>query len=201
MTLLLVLALVAASAPDTSVPSPQGGTLESKAVPPAATSSTSSKAPASERGVAASKPGDKPPPPTHIQADHIEYRYKERQTVMTGKPLVTLIREDATLVCRKLTADSNDSGDIRDALCEGDVKLTRGERIVTCARANYEGLSGRVICRGDPILRDGESVIACDEVIYDLDQDKVFLKHPKGTLVQKPGQPLPVAKERSEHPR
>jgi lipopolysaccharide transport protein LptA len=139
----------------------------------------------------------KAPPPTHVEADHIEYRYRERQTVMTGKPLVTLVREDARLVCRRLVADTTDGGDIEHAVCEGDVKLTRGERIVTCARATYDGATGRVVCRGDPVLRDGESVIACDEAIYDLDQDRVQLTRPKGTLVQKPGQPLPVARGRA----
>src|SRR5512143_3052530 len=81
----------------------------------------------------------KAPPPTHVEADHIEYRYKERQTVMTGKPLVTLIRDNAHLVCRRLVADTTDGGDIEHAVCEGDVKLTRGERTVTCARATYDG--------------------------------------------------------------
>ena len=47
------------------------------------------------------------------------------------------------------------------------MKLTRGERTVTCLRATYEGLSGRVVCRGDPVLRDGESIIRCDELIYE----------------------------------
>jgi lipopolysaccharide transport protein LptA len=143
---------------------------------------------------AAARRGQAAPPPTHVEADHIEYRYKERQTVMTGKPLVKLRREDATLVCRKLVADSDGTGDIERAVCEGDVKLTRADRVVTCARATYEAATGRVVCRGDPVLTDGPSVIHCDEVIYDLDQDRVTLKKPKGTLVQKPGQPLPVAK-------
>ncbi len=126
----------------------------------------------------------------------MEYRYKERQTVMWGKPLVTLKREDATLLCRRLTADNDGSGDIQHAVCEGDVKLTRGEKIVTCNRATYEGDTGRVVCRGNPVLRDGDSIMYCDEVIYDLDQDRVFLKKPKGTLVQKPGEPLPIGKGR-----
>ncbi len=136
----------------------------------------------------------KAPPPTHVDADHIEYRYKERQTVMTGKPLVTLTREDAVLVCRRLVADNDAGGDIQHAVCEGDVKLTRADRVVTCQRATYEGATGRVVCRGEPVLHDGESVIHCEVVTYDLDQDRVFLEKPKGTLVQKPGQPLPVAK-------
>ncbi len=136
----------------------------------------------------------KAPPPTHVEADHIEYRYKEHQTVMTGKPLVTLRRDDARLVCQRLVADTTDGGEIRHAVCEGDVKLTRGDRTVTCARATYDGATGRVVCRGDPVLRDGDSVIQCDEAVYDLDQDRVQLKKPRGTLVQKPGQPLPIAK-------
>ena len=138
-----------------------------------------------------------PPPPTHVEADHIEYRYKEHETVMTGKPLVRLTRADAVLVCRRLVAENDEAGDIHHAVCEGDVKLTRGERIVTCNRATYEAETATVICRGDPVLHDGESVMFCDELIYDLDQDKVQLKRPKGTIVQKPGQPLPVAKGRS----
>ena len=162
-------------------------------------------APAPERAAPrkAAAPADRPapspsgrtvPPPTHVEADHIEYRYREQQTVMTGKPLVKLRREDATLVCKRLTADNDAVGDIQHAVCEGDVKLTRAGRVVTCNRATYEGASGRVVCRGDPVLHDGESIIYCDEVVYDLDQDKVSLTRPKGTLVQKPGQPLPIAK-------
>jgi lipopolysaccharide export system protein LptA len=138
------------------------------------------------------------PPPTHIEAENIEYRYKERQTVMTGKPLVILRREDATLYCRKLVADNDELGDIRIAVCDGDVKLTRGEKIVTCAHATYYAEQARIVCRGEPVLRDGPSVIACEELTYDLDQDKVFLKKPKGTLVQRPGQPLPVAKGKAQ---
>ncbi len=133
----------------------------------------------------------KAPPPTHVEADHIEYRYKERQTVMTGRPLVKLTREDAVLVCRKLVADNDVAGDISHAVCEGDVKLTRGDRVVTCNRATFEAAEGKVVCRGDPVLRDGGSVMRCDEVVYDLDRDRVTARQVKGTLVQKPGQAAP----------
>jgi lipopolysaccharide export system protein LptA len=127
-------------------------------------------------------------PPTHVVADQIEYRYRERRTVMTGKPLVVLTREDSVLTCRRLTADSDEEGDIRHAVCEGDVKLTRGDRIVTCARATYDGEAGRVICQGDPVMRDGQSVMRCEELVYDLDADRVTARQASGTVVQKPGQ-------------
>ncbi|HVI74809.1 MAG TPA: LptA/OstA family protein [Anaeromyxobacteraceae bacterium] len=132
------------------------------------------------------------PPPTQVQAATADYLYRERRTILTGQPLVTFIRDDATLVCRRAVAYNDAQGDIQHAVCEGDVKLTRGERIVTCNRATFEAAEGRVVCRGDPVLHDGATVLRCEEVVYDLDQDRVLAKQVKGTIVQKPGQALPV---------
>jgi lipopolysaccharide export system protein LptA len=134
------------------------------------------------------------PPPTDVDNTDIEYRYKDRRIFMTGRPLVTFTREDATLVCRKAVGENDEGGEIRRATCDGDVKLTRGERTVTCEHATYEAASGKVTCRGDPVLRDGDSVVHAEVVVYELDTDRVTLTKAKGTLVGKPGQPSPVAR-------
>jgi lipopolysaccharide export system protein LptA len=144
------------------------------------------------------KPAGAPAPPTHVEADGIEYLYKERRTVMTGKPLVKFTREGAVLVCRKMVADHDESGDIHHALCEGDVRLTRGEKIVTCNRATYDAAANKIVCRGDPILRDGASIMYCEEVTYDIERDKVSLKQGRGTLIQKPGQTVPGKKGKAQ---
>ena len=117
---------------------------------------------------------------------------------MTGKPLVKFTREDAVLVCRKMVADHDEAGDIHHAVCEGDVKLTRGEKVVTCNRATYDATVNKIFCRGDPVLRDGASIMRSEEVIYDIEKDKVFLKQGRGTLVQKPGQKVPGKKEKAQ---
>lgn len=132
------------------------------------------------------------PPPTQVQAATADYLYRERRTILTGRPFVTFIREDATLICRRAVAYNDAQGDIQHAVCEGDVKLTRGERIVTCNRATFEAAEGRIVCRGDPVLHDGATVLRCEEVVYDLDRDRVLARQVKGTIVQKPGQGLPV---------
>lgn len=129
--------------------------------------------------------------PVEVHADSIEYRYKERRTVMTGKPVVTLTREDATLVCKRLVAEMDESGRIARATCQGDVKLTRGERIVTCAQATFESAAGRVTCNGSPELRDGPSIVRGEQLVYLLDEDRVTLSRASGTVVQQPGQKLP----------
>jgi lipopolysaccharide export system protein LptA len=154
---------------------------------------TPAPAPSARRAPAAA-----PAPPTHVEADAIEYLYKERRTVMTGKPLVKFTREDAVLVCRKMVADHEESGDIRHAVCEGDVKLTRGEKIVTCQRATYDAVANKIFCHGDPVLRDGASIMYSEEVIYDIERDKVFLRQGRGTLVQKPGQTVPGKKGKAQ---
>jgi lipopolysaccharide transport protein LptA len=124
--------------------------------------------------------------PVDVHADSIEYRYKERRTVMTGKPLVTLTREDAVLVCKRVLADMDAEGRIARATCEGDVKLTRGERQVTCERARFEAAQGRVTCEGSPVLRDGASIVKGELLVYDLDDDRITLTHARGTVVQQP---------------
>jgi hypothetical protein len=150
----------------------------------------SSAPPTPRPGAAASRSAA--PPPTQVQAATADYLYRERRTILTGQPLVTFIRQDATLVCRRAVADNDAQGDIQHAVCEGDVKLTRGDRIVTCNRATFEAAEGKVVCRGDPVLHDGATVLRCEEVVYDLDQDRVVAKQVKGTIVQKPGQAAPV---------
>jgi lipopolysaccharide export system protein LptA len=130
--------------------------------------------------------------PVDVQAASIEYRYKERRTVMTGDPLVTLTREDATLVCKRLVAEMDAAGQIARATCEGDVKLTRAERVVTCESATFENATGRVTCVGTPELRDGPSVVRGERLVYDLDEDRVTLTRARGTVVQSAGQELPL---------
>jgi lipopolysaccharide export system protein LptA len=161
-------------------------TTTAAAAPAKAAPARAAPAPKQKAGAASHVKGAAAP--TYVQAATADYDYRHHRTIMSGAPLVTLTREDAVLVCKKLVAENDEQGAIRRATCEGDVKLTRADREVTCARAVYEAATGKVVCQGDPVLKDGASVIRADEVVYDLDADKVFLKKPKGTLVQKPGQ-------------
>ena len=145
--------------------------------------------------LAAQQPAAAPAaPPIQIHAAEVEYRYRDRTTVMTGKPLVTLTRAGATLVCRRLVSENDDRGQISRATCQGDVKLTRGERIVTCATAVFEEGAGRVTCQGSPVLRDGQSVMTGEELVYDLDADRVTLTRAQGTLVEEPGKESPLGR-------
>ena len=140
----------------------------------------------------AAAPKQAEPPAVTFRAHSAEYLPRERRAVMTGNPLVTMSRGDATLVCRRLVAERDEKGRTRKATCEGDVKLTQGGRVVTCAVAVYEDPPARVTCSGNPTLRDGESVVRGEELVYELDADRYTLRGQlEGTFVQEPGKTPP----------
>jgi lipopolysaccharide export system protein LptA len=124
--------------------------------------------------------------------------------VVVGKPFVTLLHDDATLTCRKLTGENDQAGQLKVATCEGDVKLLRGERTVTCDRATYDRPAARVVCTGNPVLRDpGGTEARGTSLTWDLGADEVRLEGaaqvtvPGGQLdlgksALKPGQPPPA---------
>ena len=141
-----------------------------------------------------------PSPPVTVVAEEVQYLYKEGKVVFTGKPLVTLTREDATLTCRKLVAENDAQGRIQRAVCTGDVQLVKGTRVVTCETATYEERSARVTCTGNPVLKDGESVMRGEVLAYDLADDRATLTAAKGTIVPRPGMELAPPKKKEPAP-
>ncbi len=139
-----------------------------------------------------SEPQAPPPPvPVYVEAEEVQYLAQERQVIFLGDPLVHVRREDATLVCRKLVIQNDGQGQLETADCTGDVRLDRGDQVVTCDTASFRNAANRVICRGKPVVvRDGQSVGRGDELIYDLDDGKAVLvgKPVSGEVHQKPGQ-------------
>ncbi len=133
-------------------------------------------------------------PPIHVDAERVQVLYKQHRVVFLGRP-VRLTREDAVLTCRKLVADNDAQGRIRRAVCTGEVRLTRGQRVATCDTAVFDAGTSTVVCTGRPELRDGKSVMRGEELVYDLAEDKVVLSQAKGTVVPRPDQePAPAVR-------
>lgn len=119
-------------------------------------------------------------PPVRIDAEEVRYSYRERTVTFVGRPTVKLTREDATLLCSQVVGENDAEGRIARATCTGDVKLTRGARVVTCGSAVYVEATAQVTCRGvegkPVVLNDGPSTVAGQELVYDLDRDLVTLR-------------------------
>lgn len=153
-----------------------------QAGPPAApTPPTPQAAPAKPAPRAAADsagpPGLRPDKPVRMDADEVRFSWKTRQVVVVGKPFVTLVHDDATLTCRKLTGENDQAGKLRVATCEGDVRLVRGQRTVNCDRATYDRPAAKVVCTGNPVLRDpGGTEARATSLTWDLAADEVRLE-------------------------
>jgi lipopolysaccharide export system protein LptA len=169
MTVVAMVLAVAAGLADPAQPSG----ASAAAAPPVRGARPSAGAPAARRPA---------PAPVHIDADEVQYQYKERRVVFVGKPLVRLTRGDAVLSCRKLVADNDADGRIQRATCSGDVKLVQQDRTVTCETAIFESAAGKVVCQGKPVVRDGPSVMEGEELTYLLDEERLVMTRPKGTM-------------------
>lgn len=127
--------------------------------------------------------------PVRVDAEEVHYAFQKREVTFTGKRPVTMTRDDAKLTCQRLVAKSDEAGEIVTAVCQGSVKLVRGERTVTCDEATYENDAARVICQGNTVLKDGGSEAQGQRLVYDLRTDEVNLRGRDGepVMITMPG--------------
>ncbi len=130
-----------------------------------------------------------PPPdtaragPVRVDAEEVHYAFQKREVTFTGKKPVTMTRDDVTLTCQRLVAKNDEAGQIVTAVCQGGVKVVRGERTVTCDEATYDNAAARVVCDGNTVLRDGGSEAHGQRLVYDLLTDEVNLRGRDGAPV------------------
>ena len=138
--------------------------------------------------------------PVHVDADEVRYAYQKREVTFTGKggKPVTMTRDDAKLTCRKLVWKTDDAGQIVTAACAGDVRFTRGARVVTCDHATFEAALDRVTCEGDPVLRDGDSEVRATRVVYELRSDEA---RAEGARITLPGEEVEKRRKTLEQRR
>jgi lipopolysaccharide export system protein LptA len=136
--------------------------------------------------------------PAYVDAAELQYKARQREIVFVGKPVVTLTRGDAKLVCKKLVVKNDESGKAQTASCQGDVNFTKGARVITCATATYDDPAARVTCEGTPVtLRDQGIQAEGTRLVYDLETDEMKLSPTKGIVA---GDRLDAAQDRqSQH--
>ncbi len=127
--------------------------------------------------------------PVRVDAENVVYTFQKREVTFTGKEgkPVTMTRDDTRLACQRLVARTDEAGQIVAAVCSGDVRLTRGTKVVTCDRATFDGPANRVVCEGNPVLREGASEAHGVRLVYELDSDQAKLE---GAVITLPGEDI-----------
>jgi lipopolysaccharide export system protein LptA len=58
----------------------------------------------------------------------------------------------------------------------GNVKIQQGLRVANCEKAIFYNLDQKVILTGDPKVSEGDNIVSGDEIIFDIDQNRVEVK-------------------------
>jgi len=138
--------------------------------------------------------------PVRVDAENVVYAFQKREVTFTGKDgkPVVMTRDDARLTCQKLVARTDEAGQIVGATCSGDVRLTRGTKLVTCDRATYDGSANRIVCEGSPVLREGGSEAHGSRLVYELETDQANLDD---AIITLPGQNIDERQKALEQKR
>ncbi len=74
---------------------------------------------------------------------------------------------------------TEDSGDISTIESSGNVKLYKGDRLITADKAVYYADEAKVVFSGNPRAMDGENVVTGSVMTYFIDEDRSVVENSK----------------------
>lgn len=113
--------------------------------------------------------------PIDITSDRVETYSKENLIFFKGN--VTARQKDLVIYADSLEAVIIENGKgIEKVIAEGNVKIQQGLRVASCKKAVFDNIGKKVILTGDPKVWEGDNMVSGDEIIFDLEQDRVDVK-------------------------
>jgi len=113
--------------------------------------------------------------PIDITSDRVETYSKENLIVFKGN--VTARQKDLVIYADSLEAVIIENGKgIEKVIADGNVKIQQGLRLASCQKAVFDNIGKKVILTGDPKVWEGNNMISGDEIIFDLEQNRVDVK-------------------------
>jgi len=113
--------------------------------------------------------------PIDITSDKVETIRKENLIIFRGN--VVARQKDIVIYADSLEALTNEDGKgIERVTAGGNVKIQQGLRVANCEKAIFYNLDQRVILTGDPRVSEGENIVSGDEIIFDIDKDRVEVR-------------------------
>ncbi len=113
--------------------------------------------------------------PIDIISDSVETYTKENLILFKGN--VTARQMDMVIYADSLEAVIIEDGKgIEKVVAGGNVKIQQGLRVANCQKAIFYNLDKRVVLTGEPKLSEGGNTVSGDEIIFDMDQNRVEVK-------------------------
>jgi outer membrane protein assembly factor BamD len=113
--------------------------------------------------------------PIDITSDLVEADAKENRIVFKGN--VTARQRDVVIYADSLEAVIGEDGKaIEKVIAGGNVKIQQGLRVASCQKAIFYNLEKRVVLTGDPKVWEGENMVSGEEIIVDVEGNRVEVK-------------------------
>jgi outer membrane protein assembly factor BamD len=113
--------------------------------------------------------------PIDITSDKVEARWKENLVIFKGNVIAR--QKDMVIYADSVdVVTSEDGKGIERVIAEGNVKIQQGLRVADCQKAVFHNLDQKLFLTGDPRVSEGGNIVLGDEIIFDIDKNRVEVK-------------------------
>lgn len=113
--------------------------------------------------------------PIDIISDKVETFTKENLILFKGN--VTARQRDMVIYADAVEATvMADGKGIEKVVADGNVKVQQGVRVASCGKAIFFNSDQKVLLTGDPKVWEGGNLVSGEEIVVDLEQNKVEVK-------------------------
>jgi lipopolysaccharide transport protein LptA len=147
---------------------------------PSATASSKEKETVKKKGLPETRESKLTDPvdknlPIDITSDKVEARWKENLVIFKGNVIAR--QKDMVIYADSVEVVTHEDGKgIERVIAEGNVKIQQGLRVADCQKAVFHNLDQKLFLTGDPKVTEGENTVLGDEIIFDIDQNRVEVK-------------------------
>jgi lipopolysaccharide export system protein LptA len=113
--------------------------------------------------------------PIDITSDKVDAYWKENLIIFKGNVIAR--QKDMVIYADSLEAVIIEDGKGIDRITAGgNVKIQQGLRIAHCQKAIFYNRDQKVVLTGDPKVMEGDNIVSGEEIIFDIEKNRVEVK-------------------------
>jgi lipopolysaccharide export system protein LptA len=105
----------------------------------------------------------------------VEAYWKENLIVFKGNVIAR--QKDIVIYADSVEAVIIEDGrGIEKVIAGGNVKIQQGLRVANCQKAIFYNVEQKVVMTGDPRVSEGDNIVSGDEIIFDIEKNRVDVR-------------------------
>jgi outer membrane protein assembly factor BamD len=113
--------------------------------------------------------------PIDITSDIVETYPKENLIIFRGNVMAR--QRDIVIYADSVEAMLiEDNKGVEKVIAGGNVKIQQGLRVANCEKAIFYNIAQKVVLTGDPKVREGDNIVSGDEIVFDIEQNRIEVK-------------------------